>query len=58
MCIRDRVLAGVTIKLVQIYTVARPPAESYVSALADEELQQIAMAVRQRLSIPVEWYPN
>ena len=56
--LEEMVLAGVTIKLVQIYTVARPPAESYVSALADEELQQIAMAVRQRLSIPVEWYPN
>lgn len=38
--------AGGAIRLVQIYTVARPPAEDYVAPLADEELNQIASQVR------------
>ena len=35
------------IKLVQVYTVARPPAESFVTPLTDEELEAIAAKVRQ-----------
>lgn len=46
---------GGRISLVQIYSVARRPAEPYVSALAPEELEQIARAVRS-LGVPVECY--
>ncbi|GIS62124.1 MAG: hypothetical protein CM1200mP2_43490 [Planctomycetaceae bacterium] len=33
--------AGGQLKLVQVYTVARPPAESIVTALEDRELQEM-----------------
>jgi wyosine [tRNA(Phe)-imidazoG37] synthetase (radical SAM superfamily) len=40
------VAAGGKIKLVQVYTVARPPAESFVTPLTDAELEAIAAKVR------------
>ena len=43
--------AGGQLKLVQIYTVARPPAESYVAALSDAELTVIAERVGERCEI-------
>lgn len=46
--------AGGQIKLVQIHTIARPPAESWVSALAAEELQGLAARVRARTGLRVE----
>jgi wyosine [tRNA(Phe)-imidazoG37] synthetase (radical SAM superfamily) len=42
---------GGQIKLVQVYTVARPPAESFVTALADEEVDRITETVRQRTAL-------
>ncbi|MCS7303616.1 MAG: radical SAM protein [Thermoguttaceae bacterium] len=45
--------SGGQIKLVQIYTIARPPAESIVSALPTQELQAIAALVRQTTGLPV-----
>ena len=36
------------LKLVQVYTVARPPAESFVTPLTDAELEAIAAKVRSR----------
>jgi wyosine [tRNA(Phe)-imidazoG37] synthetase (radical SAM superfamily) len=47
---------GGTISLVQVYTVARDPAESWVSALPKDALDRIAGAVRTRLGIPAEVY--
>jgi wyosine [tRNA(Phe)-imidazoG37] synthetase (radical SAM superfamily) len=44
------------IKLVQVYTVARPPAESYVAALADHEVDRITETVRQRTGLPANAY--
>jgi hypothetical protein len=44
--------AGGTIKLVQVYTVARQPAESFVAPLADAEVDQIAQTVRERTKLP------
>ncbi len=46
--------AGGRIKLVQVYTVARPPAESFVTALADAEVDALAELVRQRTTLPAE----
>jgi wyosine [tRNA(Phe)-imidazoG37] synthetase (radical SAM superfamily) len=42
------VAAGGRLKLVQVYTVARPPAESFVTALTAGELELIAGQVRAR----------
>lgn len=43
------------LKLVQVYTVARQPAQPYVSKLSAKELETIAAAVRP-LGVPVECY--
>jgi wyosine [tRNA(Phe)-imidazoG37] synthetase (radical SAM superfamily) len=40
--------AGGKLKLVQVYTVARRPAESYVTPLADAEIDAIVALVRER----------
>jgi len=45
--------AGGRIKLVQIHTVARAPAEAWVSALGDEEVDAVAEQVRQQTGLPV-----
>jgi wyosine [tRNA(Phe)-imidazoG37] synthetase (radical SAM superfamily) len=45
--------AGGRIKLVQVHTIARPPAEAWVSALADAEVDAIAELVRHRTGLPV-----
>jgi wyosine [tRNA(Phe)-imidazoG37] synthetase (radical SAM superfamily) len=51
------VAGGGTIRLVQVYTVARPPAESYVAPLEDAEVDAIAAAARRRLpGVAVESY--
>jgi wyosine [tRNA(Phe)-imidazoG37] synthetase (radical SAM superfamily) len=49
---------GGRIKLVQVYTVARPAAESYVQALTADELEQIAQRIRTQVGIPAECYPG
>jgi wyosine [tRNA(Phe)-imidazoG37] synthetase (radical SAM superfamily) len=48
---------GGRIKLVQIHTIARPPAESYVTALSSEEIDALAELVRQRTELPVAVFP-
>jgi hypothetical protein len=45
--------AGGRIKLVQVHTIARPPAEAWVSALADAEVDAIADLVRRRTGLAV-----
>lgn len=45
--------SGGRIKLVQIHTVARMPAEAYVSALPDERLEEIAGLVRSKTGLEV-----
>ncbi|MEX2114807.1 MAG: radical SAM protein [Pirellulales bacterium] len=44
--------AGGTIKLVQIYTVARRPAEDFVAPLTDAEVDAVVELVRTRTGIP------
>ncbi len=48
------VASGGTIKLVQIYTVARLPAESIVTPLAKEEVDSIVYRVRTQTKLPAE----
>ncbi len=55
--VREILSKGGAISLIQVYTVARPPAESYVTPLPDDELDRIATAVRGALpSVPVETF--
>lgn len=51
--LNEIVRRGGRIKLVQLYTVARPPAESFVSALAKDELEDIAKHVVQETGLSV-----
>jgi len=48
--------AGGQIKLVQVYTVARPPTESYVTPLADAEVDAIVELVTSRSGLPATAY--
>ena len=45
--------AGGQIKQVQIHTVARMPAESWVSALSNQQVDALAQRVRQETGLPV-----
>ena len=47
---------GGSIQQVQLYTVARPPAESFVTALSDAEVDQFAQRVRQQTQLEVVGY--
>jgi wyosine [tRNA(Phe)-imidazoG37] synthetase (radical SAM superfamily) len=49
---------GAQIKLVQIHTIARPPAEPYVTALSNEELDALAERVRGRTGLSVAVFPT
>lgn len=48
--------AGGRLKLVQVYTVARAPAESYVTSLSNAHVDQIAATVHARTALPTECY--
>ncbi|MBM3263986.1 MAG: radical SAM protein [candidate division Zixibacteria bacterium] len=48
--------SGGTIKLVQVYTVARMPAETYVTPLSDVEMDRLGETVKTRTGLPVEVY--
>ena len=47
------VAAGGRIKLVQLYTIARPPAESWVTPLSNEQLDAMAALVRRQTGLDV-----
>ncbi|HYO25430.1 MAG TPA: radical SAM protein [Lacipirellulaceae bacterium] len=50
--LREITTAGGRLKLVQVYTVARQPAESFVAPLADAEVDAIAALVEARTGLP------
>lgn len=51
--------AGGQLRMVQIYTVARRPAESYVTPLSDAEVDNIVILVKQRTGLDaVAYYGN
>jgi wyosine [tRNA(Phe)-imidazoG37] synthetase (radical SAM superfamily) len=50
--LQEIALAGGRIHLVQVYTVARRPAESFVSPLADAEVDAIVKLVQNRTGVP------
>lgn len=47
---------GGNLKLIQIYTIARPPAESFVAPLSNAEVDTIASEVSERTKLNVERY--
>jgi wyosine [tRNA(Phe)-imidazoG37] synthetase (radical SAM superfamily) len=51
--LREIVTAGGRIKLVQVHTIARRPAEPWVTALSNAEVDAIADLVRRRTELPV-----
>jgi wyosine [tRNA(Phe)-imidazoG37] synthetase (radical SAM superfamily) len=51
--LQEIVAAGGKIKLVQIHTIARRPAESWVTPLTNGEVDSIAEAVRRQTALPV-----
>lgn len=50
------VAAGGRLKALQLYTVARPPAESAVTPLPAGDLDALAARVRSRVAVPVDVY--
>ena len=54
--LNEIVQCGGQIKLVQIHTVARAPAEAYVSALPNERVEEIARLVQSRTGLEVAAY--
>jgi wyosine [tRNA(Phe)-imidazoG37] synthetase (radical SAM superfamily) len=50
--LNEIVAAGGKIKLVQIYTIARRPTESYVTPLTDAEVDHLTALVREKTSLP------
>jgi wyosine [tRNA(Phe)-imidazoG37] synthetase (radical SAM superfamily) len=52
--LREITRAGGKIRLVQVYTVARRPVESYVTALPDEEVDRINRMVRTLAGVSAE----
>ncbi len=51
--LQEIVAAGGKIKLVQIHTVARRPAETFVTPLSNAEVDSIAETVRRQTALPV-----
>ncbi len=54
--IEEIIAKGGRLKLVQIYTTARMPAESYVTPLSTAQLEAIAARVRTRVDVPIRVY--
>ncbi len=52
--LNEVVAGGGALKLVQVYTVARQPTESFVAALTNAEVDQIVQTVRERTGLPTE----
>jgi wyosine [tRNA(Phe)-imidazoG37] synthetase (radical SAM superfamily) len=45
---------GGRLSMIQVYTIARDPSESFITPLTDAELDRIAWLVRSRVAVPVE----
>ena len=56
--LKDIMAAGGKIKLVQVYTVARQPAETYVRPLSLQQLHVVAAAIGTSLNVPLEIFPG
>ena len=52
--LNEIVAAGGKLSLIQIYTIARRTAESFVAPLADAEVDNIVSLVQQRTGLPAQ----
>jgi hypothetical protein len=50
--LREIMAAGGRLSLIQVYTIARPPAEGYVTPLSDGEVDAIAAVVGHETGLP------
>lgn len=50
--------AGGSLQAVQVYTLARAPAENYVSGVSEPALQRIAQTLASRTHLPIEVFPS
>lgn len=55
--LNEIVQAGGMLQAVQIYTLARPPAENYVSGVPEPLLRRIGDTIASRTRLPVEVFP-
>ena len=53
-CLNSILADGGRLKSVQLYSIARDPAEPYASALTDPELDHLAAFARERVPVPIE----
>ncbi len=56
--LEELLAAGGALDRVQVYTVARRPAEDFVAPLSAAEVEAIAAQVRDRVGVRVEAYPG
>jgi wyosine [tRNA(Phe)-imidazoG37] synthetase (radical SAM superfamily) len=54
--LNDLLAAGGRLEAIQLYTIARKPAEPTVTPLSDAELDRVAEFVRARVAVPVETF--
>lgn len=54
--LQDVLASQGTLKLIQVYTVARTPAESFVSPLSDEDMDALGACIRHAVGAPLEVY--
>lgn len=54
--LKEILIAGGLLKLIQVYTVSRTPAESYVASLSNAEVDAIVDLVRQKTGLTTEAY--
>ncbi|NLX14697.1 MAG: radical SAM protein [Phycisphaerales bacterium] len=52
----DMIARGGRFKMVQVYTIARHPAESFVSPLNPGQIEAVAARIRAKVDIPLETY--
>lgn len=55
--LNEIVAAGGQLELIQLYTVARQPAESFVTSLTEPQLQDISVLVKDRTGLQTAVYP-
>jgi len=54
--LNDVLASGGRLKLIQLYTIARRPAESYVTPLTDAEMDALGERVSKAVAVPMEVY--
>ncbi|HVP11746.1 MAG TPA: radical SAM protein [Phycisphaerae bacterium] len=56
--LKEIIAGGGKIKLVQVYTIARQPAEAFTEALSREQLDGVAAIIGASVNVPLEVFPG